>query len=252
MTETINETDEQRATREAAEAAVIAYRASRALQSAADIVLHVRALALTGKTERGETLPEWSAPMRITAVDDVDEVYARIIEWVTYWSKLLVTLPTATSIVAWHNSNGELGFKAGTTPEGAAMLVRIQTMWLLTRHEIISRHPASTTYHEDLIEFVWALRSKYPKAPRPPRPVSSRPCPTCGEFAVGAVWASDAVTDVIVSCAHCGETFESSPRKLLEWLPQEAQLQFERAAVLEGADPYTGIVPQETTTGATS
>lgn len=216
---TTEETDEER---EARLARLRATRARKALQAAPDIALHVRAIATNGKIERGETLAEWTAPMRITATDDVDELFARLVEWVTSWSRVLVTLPTSVTMVAWSRMNGDefepLGMKAGTTPEGAAMLIRIQCMWLLTRDDVIAQHPSAAAYQNDILDFIWALRSKYPTAPRPERQVSPRPCPICREPSVGAEWFGPELEDVKVECAHCGHEIPLKTSSILKWL----------------------------------
>jgi hypothetical protein len=211
-----NTTDEAEQT--AAIALLLEKRARRALGEASEIAMHVRGIAINGKVERGETLPEWSAPMRITAADDLDEMYAQIINWVIYWAETLEMQPPASTIVAWSNAKEVQGFRAGTTPEGAAMLVRLQTMWLLGRHEQIAGHAAGPDYLLDVSRFVFAINARYPSKEPRPKQVSPRPCPLCGEATVGAEWASEDVLDVTVACEHCGHQIDAKPSNILKWL----------------------------------
>jgi hypothetical protein len=210
--------DIRQETDEEAEARIRQFRTSKALGQAGELAHYVRGLITAGKVERGETLPEWSAPMKITAADDLDALFAQLVDWVTYWSRQLEFMPSSTAVVAHRNSNGVQGFKAGTTPEGAAMLVRIQTMWLLNRAAQINRHPTAAAYHENITELIWSIRSRYPTAPRPPKPVSSRPCPICSEPAVGAEWFSADLHDVLIRCEHCGHEIEPSRNSVSNWL----------------------------------
>ena len=256
MIDAIQETEEERDARIEAARLLLERRTQKALQGASELALHVRSLAVNGKTERGETLPEWSAPMRITAVDDLDEVYAQLINWVSFWAETLEVAPPSTAVVAWSNLKEVQGFRAGTTPEGAQFLVRLQTMWLGVHAPQIRDNETVTVYQEDIVNVLGALRGKYPMAPRPPREISERPCTTCGEYSVGAEWNSDDLTDVTVQCAHCGEEYPTSPRSIIDWLTPEAQLHFEKTAERAGVDPYTGLVAgptsQDSTTGATN
>lgn len=213
MNDTIEETEDQAAAR------ILAWRCSKALTGAGDLTLHVRSLALNGKTERGETLPEWSAPMRITAVDDVDAMYAQLINWVGFWSEALNSPPPSTAIVAWSNTTEPQGFRAGTSPLGARMLVQLLAMWLNVQAEAIEGHESAEVYRKDIVELLGTLRGRYPLAARPPKPISLRPCPVCDHNAVGAEWGSEDMLDVTVQCEHCGHVLPAAkPSELARWL----------------------------------
>lgn len=192
------ETDDQRTAR------LQLWRSQDALRQAPDIAEYVRSLAVDGKPERGEVLPEYWSPMRLAAVDACDALYAQILNWVAYFSEELQIVPPATFPVAWSNLREAQGFKAHTTPAGAHMLVNIQTMWLLGRGAQINAHPSADAFQKDVIELVFSLRGKYPMAPRGERKVMPRACPVCGELAVGAEWFTPDPLDVKISCEVCG------------------------------------------------
>lgn len=98
------------------------------------------------------------------------------------------------------------------------MLVRLQTMWLLGRHEQIAAHPTGATYLQDVAQFVFAINARYPSKEPRPKQVSPRPCPLCGEATVGAEWTSEDVLDVTVVCEHCGHQIDAKPSNILKWL----------------------------------
>jgi len=224
--------EEQKAADERQAAALLLQsRCRKALAQVPDLIAYVRALSIGGQSERGETLPEWTAPMRITAAQDSDEVYAQLVDWVMFWVESLGSMPPAAAVVAWRDFHGShasagyrdapiSGFRAGTTSEGAYALTRLLTSWLLIRFPDITEHASGETFFEDVAGFVFKLRAKYPIAPRPPKDVSPRPCPVCGEAAVGAEWNSPDVLDVTIACDHCGHVIEGTPAQVAKWLPE--------------------------------
>lgn len=221
MNDTIEETEEQRTAR------ILSWRAQAALRDAPALMMHMRELIPT--PERGETDPHLWSPMRLNPTDDSDAFYAGIINWVTAWAEYLHEAPPATPAVAWSNDREAQGFRAGTTPEGALLLTRRQTGWLLAHDVQIERHDYAGTFHTDVVESIGALRGRYPLAPGRPRPVSLRPCPLCGEHQVGADWMGYELTYVEIRCEHCGwtaskptgkegEVVAPKPSEILRWL----------------------------------
>ena len=214
-------TEEQKAADEREAAALLLQsRCRKALAQVPDLIAFVRALSVGGQSERGETLPEWTAPMRITAAQDSDEVYAQLVDWVMFWVESLGSMPPAAAVVAWSARNEVQGFKAGTTSEGAYALTNLLTTWLLIRFPDMTAHASGPAFFEDVAGFVFKLRAKYPIAPRPPKAVSLRPCPVCGEAAVGAEWNSADVLDVTIGCEHCGHVIDGTPAQVAKWLPE--------------------------------
>lgn len=60
------------------------------------------------------------------------------------------------------------GFRAGLTPESAAVLVRNSTVWLLLHQDKIERHRQAGVYLDDVAAVVWDLRKKFPRDGRGP------------------------------------------------------------------------------------
>jgi hypothetical protein len=192
-------------TEQQAEARIRDMRVRRALKDAPDVARHVRSIAVGGQIERGETLPEWTAPMRITAADDLDSFYSQLLDWVSYWSQVLGSMPPATTVMAWTLRNRDIqGFKANTTPEGAGILVKLNTGWLLARAERIAAHESGQVFQDDVNGLLWRLRSAYGLTPDRVRPVRARACPVCREYQIGTQWLSLDLRDVVVRCAQCG------------------------------------------------
>jgi hypothetical protein len=203
-------------------AAVLAWRTERALKDAPELFEHVRgiaspeatdtldgvegvAAAASSYSEAGADWREVSAPLRITAVDDVDERYVRLIEWVEFWSETLGIEPPAAHVTAWRNLKAGLqGFKASTTPMGARMLVSLHTSWLLIHADEMNRHESVEAYRLDVTEFLFELRQKYPMQARRQRPVQGRVCPACGLENVFVDWADEEQSRARVACDECG------------------------------------------------
>jgi hypothetical protein len=150
----------------------------------------------------------------VDAVDESDAAYAQLLNWVAYWSETLHIAPPVTATYAWSNNREVQGFRAGVTPEGAAVLVRNSTMWLLLHQDKIERHQQAGAYFDDVAAIVWDLRKKFPRDGRGPRPVFPRPCPVCGDPSLGVEWRSEHLQDFIVVCSYCG--FEGDTAALLK------------------------------------
>ncbi len=217
--ETIIETDEAEAER------IQRWRLHQALRRAPDLLEHVRRVATSGQGERGDILREWSAPMRISAVDDIDDVYERIIYWVMTTAAALKLAPATTTLVAWAARGEVKGFRAEATPEGVALLTRLQTSWLLVHEEELQGWELYETFREDVLEMLWSLRARYPMDARRERSTSDRVCPACGEQAVSASWFSESMRDVDVSCSECGYVVEAKTKILdaLDWELEEVR-----------------------------
>lgn len=238
MTELAQLTDADREQQEAeAFAHVRDLRARKALGIIPDVIFHIRTLieAAAGRSERGVEISVESTPLIAQWVDDSDELYANLVDWVGYWARQMETMPTATAAVAWrsfddsHSSIGNVdntvnGFKAGTTPAGARMLTRLQTMWLLGKNPQILLHPSASVYQDGITDIIYKLRSRYPTAPRPERLVSPRVCEVCGQPEMVAEWPEDGsqdVHDVVIHCGGdlgCGRVIETTPKEIAKWL----------------------------------
>jgi predicted RNA-binding Zn-ribbon protein involved in translation (DUF1610 family) len=219
--ETTDDIDEKAKAAALAEAKLRAWRCKKALQSAPELVEFMR--SMVARAERGESLPEAVVPLQTGIVQDADDLYTRLVEWVTYWHRLLVTLPPATTPAAWKiwEHAERTGLPAGVTPRGASALVQLQTMWLLQKQHQIQLHPSHETYQADIIKLLSKMRAAYPVEARREKPTFSRACPTCGEFTVTADWWSPRGEDVDVKCEHCGWSAEyQTVVQKLDWIDE--------------------------------
>jgi Zn ribbon nucleic-acid-binding protein len=215
--------DDERERQEAEEAAVLELlrvRAAKALTEAKDLIVHVRTIALQPRTERGEVLREWSAPAPLQKIDDADEFWSQLIDWAVFWGETLDRPVPKAARAARAIENGEVqAFRAGTTPEQAGQLVGILATQLAVWLPEIGRQAAAREFYIDAAELVSKLRSRYPQAPRPERPVSPRACPVCGRHEVGAWWRSGNPHDVVVECGHCGHEIPARTiARVVDWV----------------------------------
>ncbi|WP_396289419.1 hypothetical protein [Curtobacterium sp. KT1] len=183
-------------------------RARRVLNDAAGLIAYVRSLAIPSLGTMSDKMPraaskEAPLPFRADAIDDIDDAYARLIQWVTYWSAALQVDPPATIVVVWKRGDEAQGFRVEATPAGAGQLAQILGTWRLIGWEAMLATDAGTAFVDDLHEIFRPLRGKFPRAPRRLRDVHARPYPVCGEHAVNAVWHSEDVHDVAVQCEPC-------------------------------------------------
>lgn len=203
------------------EARVLLWRVRRCLEEFPEVVKHARQVAVCGRPERGETLDEWSSPLRVSPEDDTNQAFIRLVEWVGYFAEdLHLAAPSVTQLVPgvgrglplYRDSEGrEQGFRSGATPDGARALTQMHTLWLLVHEGQIAGHPQFRAYQEDLVDFAGKLRGAYPvDAPQSARPVYPRVCVVCGEAAVRAEWFTDDVRRVLVHCLVCGHRLDAS------------------------------------------
>ena len=207
-------------TEEQAAARILEWRARKALTHAPELIHYVR--SLIPHPERGEEHVHMWSPMRLSPTDDADQFYANLVNWVLAWADYLNTTPPAAATV-WANTSDVQGFRAGTTPAGAQTLVKLQVDWLTRNREQINAHQFATEYQTNMVEILGELRGRYPTAPRPPKEVHPRPCPQCGEPAVGAEWASadvTAVLDVQIRCEVCDFTIAGKPSDIVKWIAE--------------------------------
>lgn len=171
----------------AAEAALRARRARSALEHAPELAQHLRTLALRtdGRTEPGIDMRVEATPLHARRVDDLDELYTVLLEWVGFWAAEYQVTAPATAAVAWRTLVGEAndggtaiaGLPASTTPKGAAGLTWHLTMWLLTHHDRFATHDVAATYHDEITTLVWSLRSRSGLTDAPVRSSRGRLCP---------------------------------------------------------------------------
>jgi hypothetical protein len=239
-------TEETEMTEEQEAAKLLRIKTRRALSSLPDLVGYVReCVDTTLRSERGGHVSQESTPLVTGWVDDADEAFAQVLNWVMFWSEELKVAAPSAGLVAWSNQVEVQGFRANTTPEGARALVALLTMWLNLREEAIDSSASCEVYRRDVTAIVGNLYGRHPTSPRPAHVASPRPCPVCGECEVRgefyreslsaaemrgdlavshlgkderAVRLVDVVNGVSVRCASCGWLEESTVRGLYRWL----------------------------------
>jgi hypothetical protein len=197
-------------------------RARRSLQAIPGLVAYIRLQITPSLGGAKDGMPraaskEPPAPARLDAVDDSDAIWRQLVEWVEYWSAVFNVRPPAAALAAWRNTDGDiLGFRPHLRPEQAGEITKYLVDWLLVRHDDIARTTSANAYYVDVQdlkapdydhETYMSIWSKYPRAPRRPRPVLPRPCPECDHFTLGAEWPDGGQPeDVLLRCDHCGYT----------------------------------------------
>lgn len=185
-----------------------AARARHRLEEAPGLVAYVRTLVVPAGAQRsdGPRSPskDAPAPLRVDAVDESDAIYAQLLNTVDEMAEKLNVQPPVTAVYAWSNAREAQGFRAGVTPEGAGMLVRNLTVWILLRFDKIARHPLARHWYEDLTTMVDDLSKQFPRADRGARMVLPRPCWVCGSETVGIEWHSAQLQDFTLACSYCG------------------------------------------------
>jgi hypothetical protein len=211
-------------------------RARAALRAAPETAARLRAVGVPsdGRTE-ADVLPEWRTPLMTDVVDAADALFVALRDWAEIWAARLKVQPPAPG--AWMRRDGTpMGFRAGTSPEVAALLVTSAAGWLLIREETISETAGAAEYETAVARAVWSWRSAAGMATRrlqvtdwttPPRL-----CPVCGEDQVRAEFFGepmeaaeargenllDEIAGVGVRCAHCSWQAEARPSQIARWL----------------------------------
>lgn len=215
---------------------VMEFKCRRSLAEASDLMMHIRGMVVPGGGTsfevRVSSSKEPPAPLRLDPEDDSNLAYAQLVLWVWEWARLLGVLPPSTAAVAWYSIREVQGFRASTTPEGAHLLTRLLTSWLLMKHPRIieDRAAVAMDYLMEIVQTIGTLRGRYPMRDGTRRASipDCRPCPVCGLEFVTATWNVEDSHSVDIVCVHCGATGEQilpligiSPSKLgriLDWL----------------------------------
>lgn len=182
----VMETEDQRDTR------FRQARTRRALLLAPDLSHEMATLTLPtgGATERGEWVPEARIPFRGRVYDDLNDLYAVLVEGSTDFApKLGQPYPTAS--YRWQVRDDEgmlaasvLGLPQRYTPASARELVRSLALWFVGRVDKIEPLPGGLEFFDDLTRLIWTLRHRYRLTPDRLRDASVFPCPVCGGVVV--------------------------------------------------------------------
>ncbi|MEV8214992.1 hypothetical protein [Leifsonia sp. NPDC077715] len=66
-------------------------------------------------------------------------------------SEALTLSPAATTVVAWAVGDEVKGFRGDATPEGVALLTRLQTAWMLVHAEQLQVWAKYETFPDDVL-----------------------------------------------------------------------------------------------------
>jgi len=213
-------------------------KALAALRAAPETAARLRASGIPsdGRTE-ADVLPEWRTPLVTGDVDAADALFIALRDWTEIWAaRLHLEAPTPG---AWMRRDGTpLGFRAGTSPEVASLLVTSVASWLLYHEAEIAAAATAKEYHDAVTRAVWSQHDRTPSARRSKivSEASDRSCPACGadevrgEFFGESLEAAEArgedlvdeVAGVTVRCAYCGWKPDARLSSVARWLSGDA------------------------------
>lgn len=208
--------------------ALRAARARDALLDAPALIGWIRELVVpAGGAHDGQPRAKYRpapAPAREGAIDDADELFTFLREWVMYWhERTATTLPPAAG-------RGWTVLPADTSPEEAKTLTADLVQWLLAVDRLVQTRPdaadypgssarAALGYWDDVTGYLQKLNGRYPRRPSPERPALARKCPLCGAIAVVPQWRSPSPWDVLIRCAECWwQPKDRKVTELVQWV----------------------------------
>jgi hypothetical protein len=151
--------------------------------------------------------PERRLPMREQAVEDADDLFSQLANWMlTFADVLHVTGPYATLPYRGEEDGATRLPPFALDQAGAHRAVENLVEWYEKRELAIVTATAPLdvrAWIDDLTEYTGRLHGRYPDAPRKPRSAKPRVCPVCEERAVVATFLAAGAE---VACTHCGWT----------------------------------------------
>ncbi|WP_291053687.1 hypothetical protein [Herbiconiux sp.] len=185
-------------------------RARNDLHQAPQLLAHIRGQVVPSlESARGPRVSgtrEAPIPLRPDPVDDADDLYAAVVNWIVSFARQTGTRPPATAIAFLKASTDAARLPSWARDQASAYTIMDDLVRWYEHHDLamVTALPPLTVraWCEDIGAIVGSFRSRYPQAPRKPRQASKRVCPTCGERAVGTKFYAAGVE---VSCDHCGE-----------------------------------------------
>jgi hypothetical protein len=179
-----------------------------AVDEAPDVLAHLRAQIVPDSivaTDRERVSGSSSArlPLRVSPLEDADLLYATLASWCTDHARRLGLRPPGTVQVYFDADVDVRGIPAGWSPEQAFSLGRSVCGFLAKHHELIAHLPHAGIYHDDLVDLVGRLRSRYRLNQPTARRYRPRPCPLCGEVRVLVHWPTEPGQEIVVKCDYC-------------------------------------------------
>ena len=154
------------------------------------------------------SVEESRAPMRVEAVDDADDLWAALVQYVANVAELL-GVPTPSAVRASWSTRGEVAGLAPTvTGREVSFLAFDLIVWLIERADRVVELPLGES-EAFLFGLIRKLRARY-TMPVAERPARRRTCRVCGDRAVGMEWVDDGdrIAVLVAKCARCGAIVE--------------------------------------------
>lgn len=198
-------------------------RARHNLQQAPQLLAHIRSQVVPSmESARGPRVSgsrEAPIPLRPDPVDDADDLYAQLVNWIVSFARQTGVRPPASAVAFLNLDADAVRLPSWARDQASAYTLADDLVRWYEQHEttIVSKLPPLTVkaWCEDIGTIVGAFRSRYPQADRKPRQAKARECPTCGEHAMHAEFYAAGVQ---VECAHCGEIIpEDQHDQYVDW-----------------------------------
>lgn len=198
-------------------------RARHMLHQAPQLLAHIRSQVVpsmeSARSPRVSGTKDAPIPLRADPVNDADDLYAQVVNWVVSFARQTGTRPPAAA-TAFLKVQADAERLPSWARDGASAYTLMEDLvrWY-EQHEltIVTALPPLTVraWCDDIGTIIGAYRSRYPQADRPQRRAAPRECPVCGEQAVRAEYYAAGVQ---VECGHCGHVIpEAEHDKFVDW-----------------------------------
>lgn len=182
----------------------------RALEDVAEIVEH--ALSLIDHKARSEDKVDGSReapmPMNVTAFNDANELYQRLVYWTMHWSKLLRRQAPGPAVRAWRSRVGfVVGLPVDVAPADARYASSVMSTWLLAHLEDICWQTPmdDVLYFHDELRDVFRVSARWPSKMKPR--FAKIPCPNECQGRIAVYPPEDFKDDMRIVCNKCGRVF---------------------------------------------
>ncbi|WP_382307321.1 hypothetical protein [Herbiconiux sp. UC225_62] len=213
-------------------------RAQSDMLQTPQLIAHIRSLVVPSmESARGPRVSgtrDAPIPLRPEPVEDADELYAQVVNWVISFARQLGIMPPPSVLPVLTAEQDAVRLPVyGWNPEAAEWLLRDAAVWYeLHETRIVTTLPPLTVkaWCEDIGSIVRHYRSKYPQAERAKRKPERRPCEVCQSVAVVVEFFP---TGWHVACTHCGNVVPAEQHdEAVDWaqtsIPQRLSLACDR------------------------
>ena len=179
------------------------------LETLRDGVNPLKAAGLSERVSGGGG--EAPLPFRADPMDDCDDVWAALVEYVGEVAERLQEAAPGATGASWAASGNVRGIGAGVSGDRAYKAGFVLIAWLIDRAEKIrDLHLVDTEQH--LFGLIRKLAKRYVDAPPIERPAHRRFCSVCGEKTVLVDWVLGDSGEAV--CRVCGAVY--APERMEE------------------------------------